>query len=763
MNGGSKIVGLWGDTHPAQHAHTADSNDDGYAAEAEAPYGYDEDVGEGRGVAMVCALLALAWLGFVGWSAWAGWSVSAPPAPQIGAIVAGASAPLALIGVIYLLAMRTSRREARRFGATAQAMRDEAAMLEARITDLTARLDGNRAALADQADNLLALGEDSAHRLSAITAAMKGEAEAINAHAGALNNSAEAARADMAVLLSSLPKAQVQTRQMAASLQEAGMGALEQAGALEAQLSALIVRGREADEIASGAAQRLAAHLGRVEGTSENAGARLEEAAGRMNEAVDSALARASDAVDEARRGMETQGAAMIAMVEQSRAALARTSDDTAEQLARRISAIGAEVETIGTQLAAHDGTGHAMIAWLSNGLADIEARLAVLDESSVAKTERLGDAIAALATHADRMSGTLGTGGAAAETLIARAETLLTALDASAREIDETLPGALARLDAMTEASRSRIGAITPDMVALEKTAGATIDRLAQTERLLGQQREAIDLLSAASIEQLTSGQRNAEAMADALAAAETQSRSLADQSGPQLIEVMLRVRETANQAAERAREVMARIVPDAAEALGVAAEDAIDAHLSGKIEAHMAAIAGSAERAVDAANRASERLTAQMLTISETTAEIDTRFEAGRSAAEEANRETFARRVSLLIESLNSTAIDVTKILSNEITDSAWAAYLKGDRGVFTRRAVRLLDATEMREILRHYDEEPEFREQVNRYVHDFESMLRNVLASREGSPLGVTILSSDMGKLYVALAQAIERLRS
>ena len=26
----------------------------------------------------------------------------------------------------------------------------------------------------------------------------------------------------------------------------------------------------------------------------------------------------------------------------------------------------------------------------------------------------------------------------------------------------------------------------------------------------------------------------------------------------------------------------------------------------------------------------------------------------------------------------------------------------------------------------------------------------------------PLGVTILSSDMGKLYVALAQAIERLR-
>jgi len=74
-----------------------------------------------------------------------------------------------------------------------------------------------------------------------------------------------------------------------------------------------------------------------------------------------------------------------------------------------------------------------------------------------------------------------------------------------------------------------------------------------------------------------------------------------------------------------------------------------------------------------------------------------------------------------------------------------------------------VRLLDSTESREIARHYEDEAEFREQVNRYIHDFEAMLRRVLADRDGSPLGVTILSSDMGKLYVALAQAIERLRT
>ena len=128
-----------------------------------------------------------------------------------------------------------------------------------------------------------------------------------------------------------------------------------------------------------------------------------------------------------------------------------------------------------------------------------------------------------------------------------------------------------------------------------------------------------------------------------------------------------------------------------------------------------------------------------------------------------ENSDHANFARRVALLVESLNSTAIDVAKILSNEVTDTAWASYLRGDRGIFTRRAVRLLDSSEAREIARHYETEPEFREQVNRYIHDFESMLRNVLASRDGTPLSVTLLSSDTGKLYVALAQAIERLRN
>ena len=57
--------------------------------------------------------------------------------------------------------------------------------------------------------------------------------------------------------------------------------------------------------------------------------------------------------------------------------------------------------------------------------------------------------------------------------------------------------------------------------------------------------------------------------------------------------------------------------------------------------------------------------------------------------------------------------------------------------------------------------YGADPAFREAVNRYIHDFEAMLRAILAQPDGTALAVTLLSSDMGKLYAALAQ-IDRRR-
>src|SRR3546814_17860972 len=56
-------------------------------------------------------------------------------------------------------------------------------------------------------------------------------------------------------------------------------------------------------------------------------------------------------------------------------------------------------------------------------------------------------------------------------------AEDLLTALDASAREIDETLPEALARLDARIGESRGVVSGAKPELLALVTAAESTHD----------------------------------------------------------------------------------------------------------------------------------------------------------------------------------------------------------------------------------------------------------------------------------------------
>jgi len=149
-------------------------------------------------------------------------------------------------------------------------------------------------------------------------------------------------------------------------------------------------------------------------------------------------------------------------------------------------------------------------------------------------------------------------------------------------------------------------------------------------------------------------------------------------------------------------------------------------------------------------------------MLNLGQSATALERHIEEKEVAIREKDSETFARRVALLIDSMHSASIDVGKILADEIDEKAWDSYLKGNRGVFTRRAVRLLDGSEAKAIRAYYENDGEFQQSVNRYVHDFEAMLRRVVAERDGGIMAVTLMSSDTGKLYAALAQAIERRR-
>ena len=757
MNGGSQVAGRWQGERDAVIVEL--STDPAEAVDLEAA----ELPRDRRPV--VAAVLA--WLCATGWLITVALlharDLSALELPASVAIARDASGPLILIAVVYLIAVRTSRSEAARLIKISGDLRSEQGRLEAVLASVTNSIDREREEIGTHADRLMTIGEDSAERLRAVGDRLKADVATLARDAELLRQSTGAARGNLDALIGDLPRVQTQTVQLTGSIESTRMIAHERAGALDAQIAALVARGREADEVAGGAAQKLAAHLSRVEGVSDAAGARLVTAAETMTGAIDAALERAAEAGDAARAGMEAQGAAMRALVEQSEAAIARTGADASEGLTRRVDEVRIKLEGLGAMLAEHEASSTRLIYGVASGIDQIDERFATIDEGAEARDARLSTALGSLASHADSLANALDRGATSADTMIGKTETLMTALDATVREIDESLPAAFTRLDSATDVSRAKIAGFAPEVARIEREASAALDRLIAAEALLSDQQGKIDALGATLDARLATSRAAASDLVAAVEGADARATAIAEGAGATLVEAMVRVRETAQSAAERAREAIAAVAPESAERLSAAVASAFSAAVTEHVEVQIAELASIAERAVGAAHAASDRLMRQMLTIAETSAQVEARIAEARAEMDEADTDNFARRVALLIESLNSTAIDVTKVLSNDITDSAWNAYLKGDRGVFTRRAVRLLDAGEAREILRHYNAEAEFRDQVNRYVHDFEAMLRNVLATRSGSPLGVTLLSSDMGKLYVALAQAIERLRS
>ncbi|HXH17121.1 MAG TPA: hypothetical protein VNJ10_13420 [Sphingomonas sp.] len=708
----------------------------------------------------IAVAIIIVWLAAMLWLA-RGSLATIEPVALVQFIAALCVVP-ALVGIVWLLAMRTSRAEAHRFGLTAQAMRDEAASLERTVAALSNTIDANRAHLAEQLDTLMAMGSGATEHLAAIGRGMVSEIDQAAAHARNLATSTAGAQTSLGVLIATLPRAQADIDDVAKRLERTGLSASEHAAALDAQIVALAERGRDADAVASGAAQRLAAHIVRMEATSQNAGNHLESVTDGMSAAVDALLNRTADAVDHSRRGIAAQGDAMLAMVGANQAALDSAARDSAEALAIRIATIEDAIERVTIRLDLQRSAGDRIVDDLHTGLGGVETRIETLHRHGTERTHALAASISALGGSADAMTEALRAGDDMAHRTIATTETLLVALDAAAREIDETMPEALARLDSQVLASKTIVVSARPDLLALVTAAESTHDAIEAIAGVVGEQRHVLDRLSTDLLDTLNTGRAKADALGQMVDEAVGKTQHFAENAAPQLIEALHRVRDTAAVAADKARETLCQVIPDAAAALETASADAMRRATSDTVERQVRAIIDTTDAAVAAATQATERLSRQVQGIVEQTAIVETRIKEARADRDDADRDTFARRVSLLIESLNSASIDITKAIAPEISDSAWGAYLKGDRGVFTRRAVRILDASEVREIAALYDDDEPFREMVNRYIHDFESMLRAILTQRDGSPLGVTLLSSDMGKLYVALAQAIERLR-
>ncbi|GAB4126253.1 MAG: hypothetical protein Kow00104_11290 [Rhodothalassiaceae bacterium] len=169
---------------------------------------------------------------------------------------------------------------------------------------------------------------------------------------------------------------------------------------------------------------------------------------------------------------------------------------------------------------------------------------------------------------------------------------------------------------------------------------------------------------------------------------------------------------------------------------------------------------------RAATEAGGESERMTAQLAEQAERLARNASSFLNKTEEIERrmmaSSRDEFVRTSSLLIESLQSASVDIDKILETEVPDDVWQRYLSGDRSIFSRRTVRLGDRGTRGRIRALFDSDREFRDTVLKFFRDFEALMEQVMTRDKHSALSVTLISSEMGKLYVLLAQSLKKLK-
>jgi len=339
----------------------------------------------------------------------------------------------------------------------------------------------------------------------------------------------------------------------------------------------------------------------------------------------------------------------------------------------------------------------------------------------------------------------------------------LLELIQGSLKHSAEDLPLALGQTE-------SRLGQVEARAIALRdianeaESSGARLsDYVIQSgDKLAATASSLIDLQDQVA-ERSEAQARQFEDLHVALKALDGDNQAIAERAETTLKASIEALSTSARDAVAGIEQMSAASIATLAERLG----DESGAAIERVLRARTAEAAGQLE---DAANLAAAtgrdtamQLRDQLAKVNELAGNLERRVAQARERAEEQVDNDFARRVALITEALNSNAIDIARVLETDVTDTAWASYLKGDRGIFTRRAVRLLDTGEAKAVMQAYQNDPSFRDHVSRYIHDFEAMLRQLLSTRDGHALGVTLLSSDMGKLYVALAQAIERLRN
>ncbi|MCA1941801.1 MAG: hypothetical protein LDL26_12470, partial [Caenispirillum bisanense] len=406
--------------------------------------------------------------------------------------------------------------------------------------------------------------------------------------------------------------------------------------------------------------------------------------------------------VDEAARAVEARLSGVGDGLEAKAAELAQVVDQSAGTAEQRVAAL----------IAALEGQSAALGAPVEAAAAGIERRMEALGMDLGKRTRFLaeqvdkvaGDAEERLLTAATSLGGSVSSLAQAAE----HAADTLAATDNGVRERAEVLAQ-------ITDAALAHIGDLAGS---IDQTARRLHDVVVNGSTAVGETAEALD---------------------NTIATYRDQTKAIADEMRLASEDFRVRFRDLGRTSEEAMEKVTTALefMRTQADSLAAAGD-----RLSDQTSRAGTAFETKAETLSRMADRAEEKLRL---------------LEAQRDAAD---LQRFLNGAVFIIERLQSIAVDITRLFSPTVDEDLWQRYYRGDTSAFLRHAARALTRRQAGQIRELYEANGDFRDYVNRYLSEYETLLRASRQTDRAEVLAATLTSADMGKLYLVLARAVGR---
>lgn len=559
--------------------------------------------------------------------------------------------------------------------------------------------------------------------------------ENVQAQAGSYRNEVdEAEKAALTSLNERMTMLQSETKAISDSIREAEVGAMAQLQQSKERFKEEITK--TVEQLDKLDAHAMAASQRRV--------TELHEEAGRFDDRLAARDRMFVEEIARRQEEFETREAQATELLSQRLADLDDALTERREAQIEEIDKLVAQSSNLGEQ-----------VARLSNLIGEIGEKSDTTRASLTADLDQFGETVASKQQALNETQEQL------AE-LTESSIRLLEIIQSGARHSREDLPSSIEVACETLEGLEKRAQEVNGLMLVTDEKADGINTYLIEAKAKIEDTDASIGSLQTKLAEQSDDTLAKIAGLRSGIAQLAEDNDSLASSAQAQLREALTALEEATTSAFDTLDNGAREKIGTLAASISEEAVSGLQASLQKETASAMAELEQAAAQASSAGRDTTAQLRDQLTKVNELTLNLEQRVARARELSEEQVGNDFAQRMALITDSLNSNAIDISNALSTEVSDIAWDSYLKGDRGIFTRRAVSLIDNGEAKDIADLYKNDDEFKANVSRYIHDFEAMLRSMLATRDGNALSVTVLGSDMGKLYVALAQAIERFR-